>query len=417
VWPQFDCGLTGRTLFLVTRSGAHVRRRPFAALRCAVLTRRPRVAKPIRRRPLAFELLEAREVPAVSQWYVNTTADTPDANPNDLVPADAAGRVSLRAAVQQANFNNTRQPGDLYEIRFTTGAPPPPGQPPQPPPPGETMRITLTLGKMDTFTASISVIGPAGPGSLTIVGTGGAGMFAVAAESTSSFGSLTLRDGTNGAGVGSGQGGGLDNRGRLSLLSVIVDNCTAGRGGGVYSDGPLSMSGCTVRNNRTNAAGQGGGILLEGSPTVDIQHSSIIDNTAVSRGGGIAILNTVRLTIAGGELRRNTAQWGGGIYNSGATLSMWGNGVMAENRATAGRGGGLYQSSGSASLLNVTFSNNTAATWGGAISIVGGTLSLNTCSFYGNGAPNGPVVSYKGDPPTVINCINLAPGDVVLDTD
>ncbi|MDN4634784.1 hypothetical protein QCD71_25090, partial [Sphingomonas sp. PsM26] len=51
----------------------------------------------------SVERLEAREVPAVFSYVVNTVQDLPDANLTDGVPQDALGHVSLRSVMQTIN--------------------------------------------------------------------------------------------------------------------------------------------------------------------------------------------------------------------------------------------------------------------------------------------------------------------------
>src|SRR3990170_869075 len=66
-----------------------------------------------------FVLLHAMPVRAQSVTFaVNTTADTPDANPGDGVCADTTGLCSLRAAVMEANALPDRQ-----TVRIDTATP------------------------------------------------------------------------------------------------------------------------------------------------------------------------------------------------------------------------------------------------------------------------------------------------------
>ena len=54
-----------------------------------------------RSRELRLELLEDRSLPAT--FVVNSVLDTVDANPGDMVAADASGNTTLRAAIMEAN--------------------------------------------------------------------------------------------------------------------------------------------------------------------------------------------------------------------------------------------------------------------------------------------------------------------------
>ncbi len=48
-------------------------------------------------------------IPDPHVFFVNTTADTPDANPGDGLALDANGQTSLRAAIMEANAFPTYQ--------------------------------------------------------------------------------------------------------------------------------------------------------------------------------------------------------------------------------------------------------------------------------------------------------------------
>ena len=84
-------------------------------------------------------------------------------------------------------------------------------------------------------------------------------------------GTLTLRDSaviSNVAGTNSGIGGGIYHQGPLSVTNCTVSgNTSAGVVGGVYGGGPLTMTNCTVTGNTANMGGGllGGSLLLVNS--------------------------------------------------------------------------------------------------------------------------------------------------------
>jgi hypothetical protein len=94
-----------------------------------------------------------------------------------------------------------------------------------------------------------------------------------------------------------------------------------------------------------------------------------------------AVVNISGVTIANGS---TSAQGGAGVNNQGASLTL--NSCEVNNNSSAGQsGGGLFNdSSSTASVLDCTFSGNSADS-GGAIGN-NGTLTVTDSTFYGNNA-------------------------------
>jgi hypothetical protein len=158
----------------------------------------------------------------------------------------------------------------------------------------------------------------------TIARAGGTPFFRIA--EVAPFGELVLsgvavRGGVAPAGGrGSDLGGGILNRGRLTLITAQVLGNTARHGGGIYDEGGnAELGGTEVAGNRAVADGAGiyqhGGVLSVLRSAVDgniaggdgggmavvgglalLRDSSAIDNVAGGRGGGVLVRNgTVRL--------------------------------------------------------------------------------------------------------------------------
>lgn len=172
-------------------------------------------------------------------------------------------------------------------------------------------------------------------------------------------------------------GGGIYNRGELSLLDNIISSNQAtglGRtngGAGILntSGGSLNVDNSFISNNISASAGSGILNLASDEQTVvNIANSSIIGNQASTKGGGIANtgLNNLSLladlTVTNSTISGNQAVTGGGIETSGpATLT---NVTIAENIATSS-GGGIAESSNTAEapkLINTIVANNIAPT-------------------------------------------------------
>lgn len=309
-------------------------------------------------------------------FLVDTTADTADANLNDQVAADANGKVSLRAAIEQANFNaipvNIGFDPNLFGLQQT---------------------INLA-GKLDTFKANIALTGP-GKNLLTITSQGLDGVFSVAKGSISSIAELSILNSANISGSGTGLGGAIDNRGELLLRNVKIEGCRAGFGGGIYSNNKLAIDSSEVIFNSAVVDGgglsqRGGGIGLEGG-TAKMKFSTVSGNSAPNRGGGIAIITIARLDATDSVINGNTALFGGGVYVSGGTFHMTA-GSLSFNNATqtvGDGGGGIFQSGGGTKLLGVLLSTNKAVTVGGLAEVGTGTFDVRFCDLIENEAPLG----------------------------
>jgi hypothetical protein len=260
---------------------------------------------------LACEELETRANP-VTIWNVNTHDDLADFDLSDLEPADPNGKVSLRAAIMQANVNYDLQ-GGKYRINIMF---PPPATvdgeqvPPQ-------MHTIQLLGPLPEFTGDIDVVG-GGSHHVTIAGGGQAGIFHIGVDSDSSINHLTIRGGVNNATapLGNGQGGAIRNLGRLSVNGVFMTDCSASTLGGAISNSRLlTLSQSKISNCKTTGPGDyGGGISAQDPVSVTTISKATIENcntTAAGRGGGH--LDTKQLARGDvlDEPRRQSVERGG----------------------------------------------------------------------------------------------------------
>lgn len=135
-------------------------------------------------------------------------------------------------------------------------------------------------------------------------------------------------------------------------------------GGGIENRGALTLFRCDVRDNQANC---GGGIYNEGGALV-VKNSTIRDN------------------VADGEAKSGYGCGSGGAIKvtAGGTLTL-ANSTLSGNR-TQRRGGALHISCNStAVLVNCTISGNHATSRAGAINAAG-TVSLTHCTISGNTA-------------------------------
>lgn len=273
---------------------------------------------------------------------VDTTADAVDANPGDGVCDDGNGNCSLRAALQEADA----LPGS-DTVTLPSGT------------------YTLTLGSELIINSDVSVVGDGAASTIiqaaASAGTAGFRVLFITSGAVYISG-VTIRHG-NISGTHN-DGGGIDNRGTLTLEDCVVSNNTGMGGGGIYNPGTLFLNRCTVSNN-TAVGDIGGGIFvahfdgLRG--TMEVADSTISGNTAGARGGGF-ITGEDPNTITNTTISGNSAGIeGGGIYN-GSHLT----------------------------IVNSTITGNTAGNGGGLSNEAAGVVDLSNTIIAGNFAPVGP---------------------------
>lgn len=180
------------------------------------------------------------------------------------------------------------------------------------------------------------------------------------------------------------------------LDSVISENSNLSGDGGamcIRYYGRVILDNTKVNFN--SATGNGGGIYLEGynsQPELWITSNSEINNNQAAKGGGM-YLGAGYLNIEGGnsviQINNNKAvETGGGIYTSSNKENLF-QGVLISNNS-AGNGGGMYTAtSGNFIIQDSAFINNSATNGnGGAIyNNINHRNILNT-TFSGNQATN-----------------------------
>jgi CSLREA domain-containing protein len=309
-------------------------------------------------------------------FLIDTTDDTPDANPSDGICADAQGNCSLRAAVSEAN----RESPSPAVIAV---------------PPG-TYTLTRAGNDETNFVGDLDLLN-----AMTIVGAGieetviqglGAATFQSVLDINSVGGDagflVRLEDLTV-----TGGNPGLWNRGELRLDRVRVrDNgadTSTSVGPAITHDGPtLELADCELDHNATSS--HGGAMMVFGT-RADIKRSSIHDNKA-GLGGGAFYMFSRDVRVTDSTLRDNTARhsqnWpGGAILMEGGELLLRASAVYGND--TPDCGGAIFQLNGDLTLVNTTVSGNHADAAGGAICSRGGdrldlihsTVAFNTATL------------------------------------
>ena len=147
---------------------------------------------------------------------------------------------------------------------------------------------------------------------------------------------------------------------------------------------------------------------LDGTAVLDgftITGGNADGSSNYSYGGGM--FNSISSpSITNCTFSSNSASNAGGMYNESSSPSII-NSTISGN--SAGLGGGIYDnSSSSSSILNCTFSGNSATTnsrYGGGGMFIGySTTSLINCIFVGNSGNNGGSVYNFNSSPSITNC-------------
>jgi Ca2+-binding RTX toxin-like protein len=348
----------------------------------------------------------------------NVLTDSVDVNIGNGQALDSAGKVSLRATVQESNALAGTD-------RITLGA------------------GTFTLSRSG-FGEDVAVTGDLDITDDLIIEGAGADVTIINANSLDRVfhvrpgGKLTLRNVTITGGLVSGSsriGGGIYNQGIVNLIDCKLVGNTAYQGGGLATTSPSSVVAAVANVINTtftgnNATLRGGAIMVQGTSeaTPSLLHLDNVTvngnsapSTAGGGGAGIYVLDWSDVEIRESLFQNNTAQIGGVIYseqlttgakskisvlnsqfvsntavNSGgvfyiqnvSNLNIEGSG-FSQNKTTDinGTGGALEISQG-ADVINITgtqFLDNESPAWGGAIRAEKfGTFSITDSEFRRN---------------------------------
>jgi hypothetical protein len=196
---------------------------------------------------------------------------------------------------------------------------------------GDTIVFSNSVGPTITLTGGVLLIDRnltiQGPGASHLAISGGhvSGVFDVAAGVQATLVGLTIRDGD------AETGGGIFSNGTLTVNNCTLSGNYAYRAGAIYSNGTANISGCTLSGNTASGGypstilwggsylswyyGGGGGLWNDGIMTVS--GSTLSGNVVLSGGaGGGGIYNSGRLTVSSSTITSNSASFaGGGIYN------------------------------------------------------------------------------------------------------
>jgi hypothetical protein len=258
-------------------------------------------------------------------FTINTTDDTNDVALGGGICADSNGNCSLRAAIQQANYDAGT---DIIEVDAALPTP---------------VVLTLTAGFSLIITDSLTFTGP-GADQLTIDANSNSGVFY--------FNTLS-------------------GNGTLELSGMTITNGLSILGAGIYIDvgETLNLSDCLISNNVAQAS-DGGGLIAMANATVNITGSTFSGNVANDNGGAIALFDTALFVANNMTIGGNSAvMLGGGLFAESVNAVNITNSTFSGNHADAD--GGAINLSGtvgtSFDATNVTISGNTANGYGAGL--------------------------------------------------
>ncbi|MCA9027830.1 MAG: tandem-95 repeat protein [Planctomycetaceae bacterium] len=293
------------------------------------------------------EALESRTL--LTAYLVDSLGDDVTAGDNQLTLREALEAANTNVIVGDAAAGSDTE---VDTIAFADG-----------------LNGTITLdGTQLTITDDVTITG-LGADQLAVSGNNASRVFEIASGITAEITGLTITGGSQTF------GGGLVNRGILTLNSVVVsDNtATASDGGGIRNNGTLTLTDSTVSDN--TASGSGGGIHSAG--TLTLTGSTVSDNMADFSGGGI--LNNGTLTLTGSTVSGNMAgnDTGGGIFNNTSGTAWLMQSTVSGNTAVRFAGGGIHNN-GTLTVEHSTIVGNSAGTDGGGL---GSTRPAATATF------------------------------------
>jgi len=177
------------------------------------------------------------------------------------------------------------------------------------------------------------------------------------------------------------------------IVKAVGGIITGGKDSGVYiyyegdNDGTMTMIGGNIVGN---TADYGGGVYDYG--VFNMSDGNIVGNIADGYdGGGVYIASDSEFTMSGGNIVGNTAVDGGGVYNEGV-FNMSGNASITGNTAAGGYGGGgVYNNDDEDCTFTMNGGSITGNTadgceyGGGGVYYDGGTMKVGgTAKIIGN---------------------------------
>ncbi len=123
---------------------------------------------------------------------------------------------------------------------------------------------------------------------------------------------------------------------------TIQNGNVAGRGGGIYVQGDLTIEECSIDNNNATGTNDGGAIYVISGASCTISRSALFNNSS-RYGGAVFAEDNAIVNISNSTVSNNSASYGGGFLNGTGELNIT-NCTIVNNSAT-NQGGGIYSNS------------------------------------------------------------------------
>jgi len=193
---------------------------------------------------------------------------------------------------------------------------------------------------------------------------------------------------SNNSATDNGAGGALTLEGSplISITGCTFEGNTALRGGAIHNGNDFNAPGdqlddCVFEGNTATGVDGGGAIWTR--EDMPITNCTFLNNTAPSGpGGAVRATEPATVVVTGCTFDQNQATDGGAVLLIGGTLTD----CNFTGNIASGAGGAVHAASGESTLVNCDMSMNTAGSSGGGIFVVGlaivnisdSTLCMNT---------------------------------------
>ncbi|MGD2048736.1 MAG: choice-of-anchor Q domain-containing protein, partial [Chloroflexota bacterium] len=187
-----------------------------------------------------------------------------------------------------------------------------------------------------------------------------------------------------------GRGGGVFSAGSLLVNGGLYEENSAalGGGGGIAADGDLVVIGSTVRGNQCTPALNCDGGGLNAAASLTLTNTVIEGNESAGRGGGAWA--TGPMEISGGRFEENSSVRSGGGFFANNGLTLDGTVIISNTAATDGGGGGFLF--GLAHVANAHFEHNQSLDGDGGGGLLANnvdTMTVANVVFVGNHSSGG----------------------------
>lgn len=185
------------------------------------------------------------------------------------------------------------------------------------------------------------------------------------------------------------------------ILQNNLGNGMAVAGAGVYvgENSTFTMEGGLIQNNVSDGPGIGGAIIVNESTSKFIMNGGEIKNNSSTQYGGAIYQEAGTVILNKGKFTNNTSMFGGAIGILGGELNIYD--VTFEENSASYYGGailGYLEYNPTITIDGATFKNNSASYYGGAIMNYGvSNLTIENSTFDGNtSSGGGAIFNYDG---------------------